>query len=176
MARLSLLVQTPRMTLAPLGRVHRVEVTEEIAPGDIVAKPDYSGAFEVMITDPHPRSPEQWARATFEGAPRAVQWFLRVGWRSVLGLRLGPRASPDHVLGWKIVTAGPEAVTLEVRSGLVSARKVVRVQDSRVILTTFVRYERRWAGALWSAIAPIHHRAEPYVLGRAASHLGSTTA
>jgi hypothetical protein len=161
----------PPMTLAP-GRAHRVDVTEEIAAGDTLAGFDYAGAFEVTVGDPHQRSPEQWVRATFEGAPRSVQWLLRVGWRSILGLRLGPPGSHDHVLGWKLVTAAPEAVLLEVRSGLVTARKVLRIQDSRVILTTFVRYERRWAGALWSVISPVHHRVEPYILGRAASHAG----
>jgi hypothetical protein len=163
------------MTPARRGNARRVEVTDEIAAGDTLVEPDYSGAFEVLITDADARSPEQWARATFEGAPRAVRWCLLLGWRAILGLRLGPPASPDHVLGWKIVTAAPEAITLEVRSGLVTAHKVLRIDGSRVILTTFVRYERRGAGALWSAIAPVHHRAEPYVLGRAASHLESAT-
>jgi hypothetical protein len=163
------------MTLAGLSRAHRVEVTEEVRAGNTLAEPDYSGAFEVLITRTDARSPEQWARATFEGAPRAVRWCVVLGWRMALGLRLGPPASPDHVLGWKIVTTAPDAIVLEAQSALVTARKVLRIEDSRVILTTLVRYERRGAGAVWSAITPIHHRTEPYLLGRAASHPGSLT-
>lgn len=153
-------------------RARRVGVTEAT---DSLAKPDYASAFEVVIRGVDVRSPEQWVRATFEDAPRAMRWLVVVGWRYVLGLRLGPRSSPAYVLGWKIVLATPDAITLEVRSALVTATKVLRVEGSRVRMTTFVHYERRVGRALWSAIAPVHHQTEPYLLGHAASYPRSAT-
>jgi hypothetical protein len=149
-------------------RARRVDVTED---GATLSPSNYASAFEVSASGGDGRSPEQWARAAFEGAPRAMQWFILAGWRSVMWFRLGPRPSPDHVMGWAIVARAPDAITLEVRSALATARKVVRVDASRVVMTTFVRFEW-WAGkAIWSAIAPVHHRTEPYLLGHAASEL-----
>lgn len=69
-------------------------------------------------------------------------WYLVLGWRFGLGLRLGPQRSPSHVLGWKIVRSTPHAIILEVQSLLLTAHNVVQVQDAGVLLTTFVRYER----------------------------------
>jgi hypothetical protein len=148
-------------------RAKRVEVTTE---SDAIAEPDYASTFEVIVPDTDVRSAEQWVRATFEDAPRALRWFVLTGWRYVLGFRLGPRASPTYVLGWKILTSTPDSIGLELRSPLVSAHKVLRVEGARVRVTTFVRYERRIGRALWLAATPIHHRTEPYLLGHAASH------
>lgn len=155
------------MSLPGSVRAHRVAVTDE---SDTLAQPDYASAFEVAITGTDLRSAEQWVRATFEGAPRALRWLVTVGWQYVLGFRLGPRPSPTHVLGWRIVTGTPDSILLELQSPFMTAHKVLRVESSRVFTATFVRYERRPARALWSVVAPIHHRTEPYLLGHAASH------
>jgi hypothetical protein len=69
----------------------------------------------------------------------------------------------------------PDAIILEVQSALMTAHKILRVEASRVLLTTFVRYEHRMAGGVWPAIAPVHHRTEPYLLAHAASHPHSAT-
>jgi hypothetical protein len=61
-------------------------------------------------------------------------------------------------------------IRLEVQSALVTAQKVLRLEDSRVVITTFVRYERTLGRAIWSAIAPVHHQTEPYLLRHAATH------
>jgi Protein of unknown function (DUF2867) len=63
----------------------------------------------------------------------------------------------------------PDATVLDLQSPLVTAQKVVRLETARVVMTTFVRYERPAGRALWSAVTPIHHRTEPYLLGRAAA-------
>jgi hypothetical protein len=148
-------------------RAHRVAVAETIDP---LGRSDYASAFAVPRAPADGRSPQQWARAAFERAPAALRSFVVFGWRYGLGLRLGPRASGDHVLGWKIDSETPDALVLAVQSALLSARKVVRVEPARVVMTTFVRYERAPARALWSAVAPVHHRTEPYLLGRAAAN------
>jgi hypothetical protein len=155
------------MSLSRSVRAHRVEVTDE---SDTLAEPDYASSFEVAIADTDVRSAEQWVRATFEGAPRALRWLVALGWRYFLGFRLGPRPSPAHVLGWRIATDTPDSILLELQSPFMTAHKVLRVEGSRVLTTTFVRYERRPARALWSVVAPIHHRTEPYLLGHAVSH------
>jgi hypothetical protein len=157
--------------MSPIGsvRARRIKVTEELRAVDTLAEPDYAAAWEVPLTGAHTRSAEQWARATLEDAPRALRGFIVAGWVAVLGLRLGPRPSADHVLGWRYVADGADCIILEepFRSG--TAHNVVRVESSRVLFATFVRYDS-WGGrALWATVAPLHHRIIPYLLGRAAS-------
>jgi hypothetical protein len=63
-----------------------------------------------------------------------------------------------------------DRIVLEVHSPLVTAKKAVRVEPSSVTMTTFVHYERPVGRAIWAALTPVHHRTEPYLLGRAAKH------
>jgi Protein of unknown function (DUF2867) len=140
----------------------------DIDAEDSLAGQAYASSFTADLPDAGVQSPEQWARATFEEAPRILHWFVLVGWRAVLRLRLEPRGSAS-VLGWIIHRTTPDAITLEARSSLISARKVLTVDRHAVILTTVVRYERRLGRVLWSAIAPVHHRIEPLLLTLAAA-------
>lgn len=64
---------------------------------------NYVDAFEVGAPAGGVHSPEQWARAALEGAPQPLRLFIVFGWRVVLGFRLGPQASADHILGWRVV-------------------------------------------------------------------------
>jgi Protein of unknown function (DUF2867) len=158
------------MSPAESARARRVEPTERTPAVDALADPDYAAAWEVASTDADARSAEQWARATFEDAPGALRSFIVAGWIAGLGLRLGPRPSPDHVLGWPIASAAPDLIVLSVESALLgTAHIVLRVESSRVLLSSFVRYEKPAARPLWSAVQPLHHRIVPYLLGRAAS-------
>jgi hypothetical protein len=154
-------------------RAHRVAVALETRATD--KPPDYIDAFEVPISSTNTSTPEQWARAVFENAPRPVRWFLLLGWRGVLGLRLGPRPSSDHVLGWRIVETSPEAVRLELRSAFMTAQLILRVASSTAVLTTNVYYTQRLAHPLWAAVGLIHRQMIPYLLGRAASLPRPTT-
>jgi len=100
--------------------------------------------------------------------PRAKsRWFLLLGWQGVLGLRLGPRPWPDHVLGWRIAETSPEAVRLELRSALMTAHLILRVASSTAVLATNVYYTRRLAHPLWAGVSLIHRQMIPYLLGRA---------
>lgn len=148
-------------------RAHRIAATPETQATD--NQPDYVDAFEVPKLSTDTRTPEQWARAVFESAPRLVRWFLLLGWRWVLGLRLGPRPSPDHVLGWRIVSTEPDAIHLELRSALMVARLILRVASSTTVWITNVHYTRSLARPLWTAVGLIHRKIIPYLLGRAAS-------
>lgn len=108
-------------------------------------------------------------REVLEGAPRPVRWFVLFGWRVGLGLRPGPWPSPTHVLGWRVVSRTPQVVILTQQSALVSAHLLLRVEESQVVLATFVRYEHRAARAVWTIGSIVHRRIAPYLLTRAAS-------
>lgn len=132
----------------------------------------YTDSFQVGIRGE--RSAEQWARTVFEGAPAPLRWFLRTGWRWVLGLRLGPVGSPEHVQGWRIDAVTDDAITLAVASPLLSARLETRVAPGTLHVATEVTYLRPAARFLWVAVVPVHvaiirhllHHAtgEPFVL------------
>lgn len=131
---------------------------------------DYCDSFAAEPAIGDDRSPEQWARATFEQAPRAVRWFLRAGFRFVLGLRLGPRRSPRHVFGWTIVEEGPDSITLELRSWCLTSRLLFRTHDSLLTQSTFVRYDRPVAAVIWAPVGIVHRQIIPRLLRRATSH------
>ncbi|MFI6984415.1 hypothetical protein ACIBSV_38300 [Embleya sp. NPDC050154] len=78
----------------------------------------------------------------FEGAPLALRGVLLTGWTAVLRLRLGPRPSPKHILGWPIAAADADSITVTARSRLITAHNIVLVRDVSVVWTTVVRFER----------------------------------
>jgi Protein of unknown function (DUF2867) len=152
-------------TLPMPTRAERVAVREDPDP---FGSFDYATAFEVTRRSGDLRSPEEWIRAVFEGAPTGMKAVVQFGWRYVMWLRLGPGPSPNYVLGWRISNVTPDMISLDVDSPLVSAHKVLRIAGARVLMTTFVRYQGRPGRAIWTAVTPIHHRTEPYLLGHAA--------
>jgi hypothetical protein len=93
--------------------------------------------------------------------------FLTTGWKYGLGLALGARASPEHVLGWLISSSSSDSITLQARSRFLVAQNVVMVSDSTVVLATLVQFSGRTGRALWAVATPVHHRVIPYLLQRA---------
>ena len=148
------------------ARAHRCEANRSRSD---VRSSNYASAFEATIATGSARSPDEWARAIFDGGPRAVRTFVVFGWRFVLGLRLGPSASPDYVAGWTIRDCGPTILTLEARSWLLDAEKEIQVANGMVCVSTFVNYRRRLGRAVWALVAPVHHRTEPYLIAHAVS-------
>ena len=132
---------------------------------------DYADGFAIDTPDPNPRSTEQWARASLEQAPVALRWLIVAGWRFVLRLRLGPRQSPDHILGWKIIRRQPEATVLELRSSFLTAHLVFRRAETRLSWSTFVRYDRRTAAFVWPPVSLLHRRIVPLALQLAAKRI-----
>lgn len=149
------------------ARVRRVEVPQVVPGGEDLTDSDYVSAFELTAPRARARTPEEWARATFEGAPAPLRWLLVGGWTLVLGLRLGPRTSPAHVLGWPVPDSGPDSITLAAASRLLAAHNVVVVDEARVVWVTSVRFHGRVGRAVWAVAAPVHHLAVPFLLGRA---------
>jgi hypothetical protein len=154
------------MKRTTVGRARRVDPPGVPRVADI-AGADYVSAFEIRGIGVDARSPEEWARSVFEDAPMMARRFLILGWTMVLRLRLGPRNSSANVLGWAIVADTTQTLTLQARSPLVTAHKVLDVRGDQLTVTTAVRYERKRARLIWSAIAPVHHRVEPWLITRA---------
>ena len=149
-------------------KAREIQVPEATFALDTLASPTWTYTCELATSKADRRSAEGWARAVIEGAPRLLRWFVVTGWIVGLRLRLGPRRSTDLVAGWEIVSSTPTAVILAVGSFALSAHLVVQVEDSRIIHSTFVRYDRWPARFMWTVAAPIHRRVIPYLLEHAA--------
>lgn len=130
---------------------------------------EYADGVELEVPADDTRPAEQWARLGLEQTPTALRWFIVAGWRLVLGLRLGPRHSTEHVLGWKIIRDRDEEVVLESRSAFLTAHLVFRRDGTRLTWSTFVHYDQRIAAVIWLPVSLLHRRIVPYALGNAAS-------
>lgn len=153
-----------------IPRAHRAEVPLSVRAGIGGAQSDYTSAFELPVPDARAQTAEQWARATFEGAPAPLRRVLLLGWTLVLGLRLGPVPSPGHVLGWPVTDSGSGSATLTASSWLITAQNVVVTGESSVTWVTLVRFDRRIGRAVWSMARPVHHLVVPRLLRRASRH------
>ena len=153
--------------------VRRADVADEpLLGGD---RYDYADAFEARVAGPDNRSAEQWVRSGLEQAPWAIRLGVVVVHRFVIGFRLGPRSSPDHVLGWRIVTSQHDLVQLEAVSPLGRGVMVARRPDeTTAVLTTFLfRTRPVLASLVWAIVGPVHRRAAPYLMRRAAVTAGA---
>jgi hypothetical protein len=146
----------------------RVEVPGRVLRLEEFPRADYACAFEVVRSATDQRTAEQWARTVFERPPLPVRAFLIFGWRIVLGLRLGPRRSVDHVLGWRIRSAQPDLLILEQDSRRITAQNVVQVDSTRIVWTTLVGYRNFVGRVVWALTAPFHIATIPRLLRRAA--------
>jgi hypothetical protein len=150
-------------------RAHRVVVSE--TPPLTVTSPDYADAFEVTRSPTDRRPAEQWARDGFERLPVPTRRSVLLVHRWILGFRLGPWTSSSHVFGWRIVTSEPELLHLEARSTLLNGHMVWRLHHDRLVMTTFLQYERRrTASVVWAVIGNIHRGGAPYLLDLLADH------
>jgi hypothetical protein len=131
---------------------------------------DYADAFEVRTEKPDARSAEQWARCALEESPAALRRAVLVVHRGVLRFRLGSLSSPDHVLGWRVLSSEPGEIRLEATGPLMRGVMIGRRTESRVTeIRTFLFYRRHDARLVWAIVGPAHRRIAPYLLKRAAS-------
>jgi hypothetical protein len=153
---------------APRARRLAVVADEPLVGGD---RYDYADSFEIRVGEADSRSAEQFARSALEQAPWPVRWTIRTAHERLLGLRLGPRSSRDHVLGWQIVLSEPDVVQLGASSPLLGRGVIVgrRLDPRCTRITTFVFYSRPALGrVVWAIAGPLHRRVAPYLLERAA--------
>lgn len=93
--------------------------------------------------------------------------LMLVGWRQVLRLRLGPRSSADHILGWAIVDRRPDETVCQLRSSFLEAYNTFRLDGERLVWSTFVYYERPIARLIWPPASVMHRLLVPLALRRA---------
>jgi hypothetical protein len=149
----------------------RVRPTPPATGDDVPSRgPDFACGYEIDVAPDDARSPEQWARAAWEGAPALLRWFMLAGWRFVLGFRLGPRPSPDHILGWRIIDRRPDETVCQLRSSFLDACNTFRRVDGRLVWSTFVIYERPIARVIWPPVSLLHRPLVRIALRRAAAH------
>ena len=154
-----------------VGATIRVQpTTPTTGSRDVSHNPDFECAYQVAVTAEDNRSSEQWARAAWEGAPAPIRWFMLAGWRFVLGLRLGPRGSENHILGWRIVERRPDETVCQLNSGFLSAYNTFWLADGQLVWSTFVTYERPIARAIWPPVSILHRPLVRFALRRAATH------
>jgi hypothetical protein len=150
-------------------RARRVAVEEK--PRSAGEQPDYADAFEIETDRLDARSAEQVARVGFQRLPWVLRRATLLVHRWVLGFRLGPWSSPEHIFGWSIVTSRPDLLHLEARSPLMVGHMLWRIDDRRLVMSTFLHYKRRTVAPLvWAIIGNIHRGGAPYLLRLAANY------
>jgi hypothetical protein len=151
-------------------RVRRVGVPHAIAATFACSTANYAAAFASTTDTAETRTPLEWARATFEGAPSVVRWCLVFGWTRVLRLKLEPRNSDGHVLGWSVADSDlvAEGTELLAASRFLRARNIVMVDEATVTWMTLVHYSNAAARPMWAVARPIHHLTIRCLLARAA--------
>jgi hypothetical protein len=80
---------------------------------------------------------------------------------------MGPGGSPDHVQGWRIAGRGDDWIRLETASSVMTAHAVIHLEDGRLSLALFLRYERAIAALIWAPVSLMHRRGVPPMLRQA---------
>jgi hypothetical protein len=127
--------------------------------------PDYCDLYTITTATAGDLSPEGWARALLEQAPLSRRSAYRL-WR-LLGLRLGPPGSPDHVQGWRIADRGSDWIRIESGSWYLTAQAVLRRDRERVSVSLFLGYDHPVAALVWAPVGVLHRRAVPVMLRQA---------
>ena len=122
---------------------------------------DYHDVFTAIARDAARTSPERWARVALEGISPLGRFLA---WRMLLGLRLEPRPSPDHLAGWRIVDRGDDWIRMESDSWFLTANVIFHVDEDHVSFATLIRYDRPIARLVWTPVSAIHRRLAPGVV------------
>jgi hypothetical protein len=126
---------------------------------------DYADAFEVTVDRTDARTAEEIVRTGLSRVAPTRFSALLLAHRHVLGFRLGPASSPDHVMGWRLVTSEPDLCRLEADGPMMAGTMIARrVDPVTARLTTFVRYRNPVAKIIWAVCGPIHRRAAPQLM------------
>ena len=131
---------------------------------------DYVDVFEVPLRPADSRTAEQALRDALGQNPGALGAAVRWIHRHLLGFRLGPASSPEHLIGWSIARSDADEVVLTANGPLMHGELDLRRQDGRrAVLTTRLHYRHRFAGrAVWLAVGPLHRVIAPQLVKRTA--------
>ena len=132
---------------------------------------DYADAFEVSVCGPDTRTAEEVVRAGLEGAPGWLGTMVLIAHRHVLRFELAPAGTPDHIMGWEVLSAEHDVMRLRATGPLMDGLLIARrAGPSEAVLETYVSYRRRVLGRIiWAAVGPVHRAVAPYLLRRAAA-------
>jgi hypothetical protein len=145
--------------------VEQGHVPEAVRSLSTFAHPDYVDLFTITTPIATDFSAEQWARAVLEQAPLSRDNARRL-WR-LMGLRLGPEHSPQHVQGWKIAARGDNWLRAATASWYMAAEAVCLVEKRQVALSLSLRYDRPVAPVVWALVSGPHQRGVPVMLRQA---------
>jgi hypothetical protein len=134
------------------------------------SRPDYADAFEILRSPSDKRNPERWARSGFDKLPPKSRRSGMLAHRYLLGFRLGPWESSGHIFGWHIAESTPELLHLEAKGNIMEGHMIWRLEDERLVMTTFLKYNIPvLAAGIWAFAGRIHRGAAPGLLSLAAS-------
>jgi hypothetical protein len=144
------------------------DVPESIRSLGGLANPDYQDLFTATTNEVAEKSAEDWARAVLDRAPYYIRLgVFHVGWRLFLGMRLGPRRSPNYIAGLKIAARGADWVRLEAASWMMTVALVFKADEARLSWASFARYDRRVAALVFSPGSIVHRKAGFVLMRRA---------
>jgi hypothetical protein len=133
------------------------EVPDAIRSLGALADADYADIVTATI-GVTPAAPEQVIHAALNGVPRGLLLLIPFVQRALLGFRLKLRPSPDHLLGWKIADRDDNWMRIETASWFLTGHVVMHVDDGRISLASFIRYDRALAALVWPPVSLIHRQ------------------
>jgi hypothetical protein len=131
-----------------------------------LSSPDYIDLFTLPTSVAPFASAEDWARAILERAPLSRSKARRL-WR-LMGLRLGPLNSADHIQGWKIAARGDGWIRCETSAWYMSAEALCLQENEEVSVSLSLRYHQPLVARLvWTLVEHPHQLAVPVMLRQA---------
>lgn len=166
---------TPDSTVSGPGTVEQIALPPAARRLTTLPHVDYTDAFLVAFAPGAEPTPERWARAVIEGAPRRVRIQLLCSW-TALGLKLGSPWSERRVLGWEVRRDSRDALLLgaDSRIGL-PGELLFKREPGAMLFATFTRQSNPAARALWSATIDRHQRVVRSLLRHASVRLAVST-
>jgi hypothetical protein len=156
------------------GGVRQIELPADARALGTLQRVDYEDAFLVEGGAARDGTPEQWARAMFEGAPlttRAAMWSTWVA----IGLRLGSPLSRRSVLGLEVRRSDPDFVLLGAGSWIgMPAELLLQRRRDGLLFSTMVQQSNRIARAVWARVEPRHVPVVRSALARVARRADAT--
>ena len=146
-----------RRAAAPTVRWSR-QVPDAIRALGALADADYADIVTATLDEVPEGTTEQLIRATLKNVPRGLLLLTPFVQRVFLGLRLQLRASPDHLLGWKIADRGETWVRIEASSWFLTGHVVMQLDRGELSFASFIRYDRRLAAFVWPPVSLIHRQ------------------
>ncbi len=130
---------------------------------------DYTDVFAAPIVPGDVRTADQAFRDALVNTPRLLGRLVLWIHRHVLRLRLGPHASPAHLIGWAVMGSDDDEVELAADGPLMRGQLTLRREDGRAVLTTRLHYHHKVAArTVWAVVGPLHRIIAPRLMQRSA--------